>query len=268
MTTLYDEGLGYSAINTARSALSQFIVWKGSCTIGAYPWVVKFMKGVYNLRPPVPRYDDTWDVSVLLEFLRSLSPVQELSLKWLTLKTVAIMAILIAARAQTLALLDISNMTRKSDQFSFQLGKSDLKQSRQGYTPPLLVFKAYPFDKKLCVFSTLEEYIQRTSTLREGETQLFISYMKPFKKVKSATISQWVKTSMAKAGIDITRYKPHSVRAASTSKALKSGACLKQILTTAGWSNAETFAKYYNKEIIRSKSTLGEVVLNAVVAEI
>ena len=73
LTTLYDEGLGYSAINTARSALSQFIVWKGSCTIGAHPWVVKFMKGVYNLRPLVPRYDNTWDVSVLLEFLRSLT---------------------------------------------------------------------------------------------------------------------------------------------------------------------------------------------------
>ena len=59
------------------------------------------MKGVYNLRPPVPRYIDTWDVEALLRVLRSLSPVSKLSLRNLTLKTVTLVALVLAARSQT-----------------------------------------------------------------------------------------------------------------------------------------------------------------------
>lgn len=262
LTHLFHEGLGYSALNTARSALSQFIVWKGHCTIGSHPWVIRFLKGVYNLRPPVPRYNETWDVAVLLKFLRTLSPVKKLSLKALTLKTATLMAILIAARAQTLAILDLKNMTRHKSKFSFTVGAADLKQSRQGYKPPLLEFQAYPVDRALCIVTVLSEYIERTKVLRDGESKLFLSYMRPHKHVTASTISNWVKTSMAKAGVNVQVYKPHSVRAASTSKALKSGGGLQQILETAGWSGTRTFAKYYNKDIKTVKS-MGESVLKA-----
>ena len=260
LTQLYDAGLGYSSINTARSALSQFIVWKGTCTIGAHPWVIRFLKGVYNLRPPVPRYTDTWDASTLLRFLKSLSPVAKLPLKWLTIKTAALMALLIAARAQTLAVLDLAQMTKRASKYCFRVGMTDLKQSRQGYTPPLIEFKAYPRHRGLCIYTVLGKYIEKTEGLRQGCSKLFISYMKPHKHVTASTISTWVKTAMAKSGIDISIYKSHSVRSAATSKAAQGGACLEQILQTAGWSNAETFAKYYQKEITTKKS-MADVLL-------
>jgi len=172
------------------------------------------------------------------------------------------MALLIAARAQTLSILDLNEMTKRKSRFCFRAGMSDLKQSRQGYTPPLMEFNAYPVDRRLCIFTVLSEYIERTSELRNAESRLFISYMKPHKRVTSSTISNWVKTTMAKAGVDISTYKPHSVRSASTSKAMKSGACLEEILKMAGWSGAQTFAKYYHKEI-KSTPSVGEIVLNA-----
>ena len=50
---------------------------------------------------------------------------------------------------------------------------------------------------------------------------------------------------MQMAGIDVAIYKSHSVRAASTSKAWEHGVPIEEILRTAGWSSAATFATYY-----------------------
>ena len=54
---------------------------------------------------------------------------------------------------------------------------------------------------------------------------------------------------MIKAGIDINVYKPHSVRSAAASKAKAANASLVEIMQTAGWSSAATFAKFYDWEI-------------------
>ena len=54
---------------------------------------------------------------------------------------------------------------------------------------------------------------------------------------------------MSKAGIDINVHKPHSVRSAATSKAKAANASLVEIMQTAGWSSAATFAKSYDREI-------------------
>ena len=42
------------------------------------------MKGIYELRPPWPRYTATWDLSTVLNFFRKGVSVSELSLKELT----------------------------------------------------------------------------------------------------------------------------------------------------------------------------------------
>jgi hypothetical protein len=61
---LYNQGLGYSALNTARCALSSFVLPVNNITFGAQPLVIRFMKGIYQQRPSVPRYEHIWDVSV------------------------------------------------------------------------------------------------------------------------------------------------------------------------------------------------------------
>ena len=49
----------------------------------------------------------TWDVSVVLKYLFTSYPLSELSLKQLTYKLIAIIALTTAARAQTRSALDI-----------------------------------------------------------------------------------------------------------------------------------------------------------------
>ena len=42
--------------------------------------MVQLLKGAYNLRPPLPRYSSTWDVSLVFSFIRGLGK-ESLSLK-------------------------------------------------------------------------------------------------------------------------------------------------------------------------------------------
>ena len=75
LQTLLDSGnRGYSAICTARSALSSIVTLDTGSTVGNHPLVKQFIMGVFNLRPPQPRYTEIWDLEVVLNFLRSWEP--------------------------------------------------------------------------------------------------------------------------------------------------------------------------------------------------
>ena len=55
--------LGYSSINAARSALSTFVLSRyDNCPIGNSALVKRFMRGIFVLDPPRPRYTRIWDV--------------------------------------------------------------------------------------------------------------------------------------------------------------------------------------------------------------
>ena len=71
-----EKGLGYSALNTARSALSYIIQSKKYCVF----WLpaIGF----------IHRYVETWNIKVVLQFLANLYPPSKLTLKELTLTLV------------------------------------------------------------------------------------------------------------------------------------------------------------------------------------
>lgn len=48
---LFNQGLGYSAINTTGGALSPVGLISDGFSVGCHPLVIRFMKGVFNLRP-------------------------------------------------------------------------------------------------------------------------------------------------------------------------------------------------------------------------
>ena len=82
-----------------------------------------------------------------------------------------------------------------------------------------LEFPAYPADICLCVVDVMKEYLERTKSLRGDITSLFVTHVKPYKAASKDIISLWIKTTLGLAGIDITRFKPHSIRSSSTSAA-------------------------------------------------
>ena len=73
------------------------------------------MECCFNQRPTRLRYNFTWRVSSVLEYLKTLFPLQELTMKMLTCKLTALLALSLATRAQTLVALNIDSMNVLED---------------------------------------------------------------------------------------------------------------------------------------------------------
>ena len=244
--SLHEKGLGYSTLNTARSAISTIVLPHNDVTIGSSPIISRFMRRIFKINPPTPRYKTTWDPHIVLNYLSSLATGDNLTLKLLSMKLLMLTALVSAQRGQSLHMLDIRFMKEGETQFDFLLPEH-IKQSRPRYKPPSVMLKAYPTDKTLCVVSHMKEYLRRTKPLRGDSTKLFISFMKPHKHISRETLSRWIKTVMEAAGKETSIFHTHSTRAAATSKAKAACVTIQEILDNAGWSSSKTFDRFYNK---------------------
>ena len=233
------------------TALSSVLTIPGNLTFGNHPLVARFLKGVFELRPSLPRYNRIWDVSVVLEHLKTLQPVCQLDLKALTLKLTMLLCLLTGQRCQTLSKLDITLMQKLPGKYVFTIGEK-LRTTKPGKHLDPIELIAFESDINLCVVTHLYQYLAKTETLRGPTTQLLISYVKPHKAVSNTTIGKWSKSVLRDAGIDVAEFTSHSGRSASTSYVSHTTLTLKEILKAGGWSNAQTFAKHYRKPIVRN----------------
>ncbi|XP_072032829.1 uncharacterized protein [Amphiura filiformis] len=251
--------LSYSAMNTCRCALSTFLIIPGAHTVGTHPLITRFIKGVFQIRPTLPRYSEVWDVTIVLNYLKSLHPTNQLRLRDLTFKLTMLMALTTGQRVQTLHMLNLEDMVVHSNDITFYCSKL-LKQSRPGNVGMKIEFKSYNVDKRVCVLSVLQHYIKVTKSLRGDEQQLLISFRKPHGKVTKDTISGWIKRTMKAAGVNIEVFKSHSTRAASCSAANSRHVPITDILAAAGWSGEKTFQQHYNKPVVKQSEFANAVL--------
>ena len=233
---LYQSGLGYSAINTARSALSSTLFLEDGKKFGELPLVTRFMKGIFELRPALPKYSEIWDVTIVLNYLKTFDQPNSLTLKQLTLKLTMLLCLTTGQRGQTLHKFDVNHIQDLEDKYRITVCEK-LKQSKPGRHLAPLDLLAFKDEKKLCVVEHLREYLHRTTSLRGKHSQLLLSFIKPFRPISKDTISRWVKVVLESAGIDISIYSAHSSRAASTSFCKAKGLNIAEIMKCAGWLN-------------------------------
>ena len=247
LTELFHTGIGYSAINTARSALSSIILLPGGRPVGEHPLICRFLKGVFELRPALPKYTEIWDVGIVLRYLKTLYPPQDITLKQLTLKTTTLLCLLTGQRSHTIHKFDTQFIQKLPNMYRVTV-REKLKHTKPGRHQEPFEYLSYEPDKALCIYEHLSEYIERTKPLRDC-SKLLISYIRPHKAVSKDTVARWLKVTLGLSGIDTEKFTAHSYRAASTSSNTAAGLSLTEILKTAGWSNAQTFVKYYNKPV-------------------
>ena len=65
---MHCNGCLYSGLCVARSALSSLITIKGCLKLSDHPHISRYLKGIYNKHPPLPKYEDIWDLSLLLKY--------------------------------------------------------------------------------------------------------------------------------------------------------------------------------------------------------
>lgn len=148
--------LGYSAINTAHSALSSVLTLKDGVKFGEYSLVVRCMKGIFELKPALLKYTEIWDVNIVLGYLKTFVSVSSLFFKELsTLNLTMLLCLTTGHRGQTIHKMDVRYRITICDK---------LKQTKPGrHLEPTDLF-AYPNDKSLCVVELLKNiYIAQNS---------------------------------------------------------------------------------------------------------
>ena len=213
---------------------------------GNLPIVRRFMRGIFQLRPALLKYNAVWNVHTVFDFIRSCQTVENLSLKDLTLRLTFLLCLLSGQRRQTIKALRVDNMDVTPSSYIFPI-VDILKQSRPGFHQEPIRYEKYATEPRLCIYNHLTEYINRTKLIRCDVQQLLISHSSPHHAASSERISRWCKQFLSLAGIDTAKYKGHSTRAASTSLLAQSNTVkLADVLKAAGWSNEHCFRRFYN----------------------
>jgi len=252
LAQLFELGLSYSAINTAKSAVIMFVsLCSGDFLDSNNMLIQKFMRGVFAQRPALPRYCIPWDTSIVLRYLKGQFPLEAISLLSLSRKLAMLLVLLSGQRGRSIHLLDLSLIECKDDLLVLRFGQL-LKMSRPGRHLEEITLPAYKNNAELCIVKTFKAYVRRTLSIRQTKRRLFLSTIRPHAPVSRDTIGKWIKYVLGAAGIDLKIFGTHSTRAAATSKACGFGVPLQTIIKTAGWTNNQTFRKYYDRPISRN----------------
>ena len=256
------------ALNTFRSAISFFLKLDFP-DLRYDPRVTRLFASFYRLRPTFPRYVVAWDVGIILRFLADWHPPSSLSLRQMTLKTVALVALTASDRAQTIHALRCDMI--ESTVNGLEIVVFDrLKTSRRGHPPRVVTcvsWDAPELDVSLYVHKYLDKVlhfrIRAVNNGQEKPVQLFLSHKTGLPVAKS-TISRWIKEVMSLGGIDTSRFKPGSTRSASVSAAARRGASLTQILGAGDWTNLGTYQRFYSRTV--EDTPVGRLILESAVS--
>ena len=138
------------------------------------------LSGIFNNRPPQPKYIFVRDVKRVIEFLTALPYDSDLILKNFTLK-------LTLTLTSTLRFL-----TKNNSGYIFHFRKNT-EISRKGKLRKTIIF--IPFDPNknlLCVCHHIDLYLERKKEWHKTEPQLLLSFIGTHPGVSTLTISRWI----------------------------------------------------------------------------
>ena len=138
-----------------------------------------------GVRGPLPRYNSIWNLSTVLDFIKTLGPNEELRLINVTLKCVTLVALLSGQRCQTIHALRISGMKETNGQIRFDISTLP-KTSKPGKHQEPLTFKPYTYDSQLCVVKCLQQYINKQQKFVMGLTSYGLVTITQLAKIQSA----------------------------------------------------------------------------------
>ena len=225
--------------------------------VGQHPDIKRLLKGVFNSRPPVKQLVPEWDLRKVLDLLSSppFEPMNKISLKCLTWKTVFLTAISMFRRCSDVQALrmDVGFMNILSEGVIF-IREGLSKQDGPSHNCKKMFVPCFKKNRKLDPKTANDIYLKRKLGLRSSENetirQLFLTVNKLHKAVSKQTVASWIvkviKLAYGDSGMNI---RAHSTRAIGPSWALFRGASISSILDTADWSSDTTFKRYYYREM-------------------
>ena len=119
MSNLFDKGISYSAIVSAKCALATRMTVAPYQSLNDHPLIIKFIIGLNNFKPPAPKLNSLWDVSIIFQYFEDYRPNGELSDKILTQKLVLLLLLLGGQIVQILLTFHIDKMIISNISVSF-----------------------------------------------------------------------------------------------------------------------------------------------------
>ena len=185
-TELFNQGVSHSVLISAKSAVAHALRMKYQ-HIPQHPSVIKYFKGSFNLRPPLPKLSFVWDVEIMFEYFRSLGDNRQISDKHLSQKLLILL--LGGQRLNSVFHFTIDRMIISSTSVTFS-PEHVLKHSKQGRKLDVFEYRAYS-DPKLCVLECVKEYIhRRNDRVNKEQKRLFITYRKPYHTASIDTLQR------------------------------------------------------------------------------
>ena len=226
---MYNDGCLYSGLCATPSALTSVVTINGFVKLSDHPLLVRYLKGIFNRHPPLPRYMHIWDINLVLTYYNRIDHNEDLEFEYLVKKIVMLFIILRARGKHALSTIYVENIVFKDDKVILLPNKT-VKHSKP--TRPLqpLIYNAYRENIKLCLVNCLLSYLERRKLLVNDDVkELVISYGKPHRPVGSDALSRWIKDELKLSGIDM-------------------------IMKKGCWKSESTFKYFYDKDIINNDS--------------
>ncbi len=168
---LHARGLQFATINVYRSAISAAHKGFEGTPSGQHPRVVSLMKGVFNDRPPKPRYSSTWDVGIVLQKLKKWGDNTQLTMKQLSYKLAILIAITTACRGSELKAMNPEFMMDRGSMVEFPLAA--LTKGKRPTKPHLsITLTEFEEDPILDVVACLHVYLKATADWRISQVHL------------------------------------------------------------------------------------------------
>ena len=191
----FEAGKEYRTINVYRLALSTTLPKQEGVSVGQHPLVCQTMKGIFQKKPPLPRYCSSWDISIVLEYIKSLGDNENLTIKQLSAKLALLFALISAERGSELVAHGLRFKKSHPEGVEFHLPELT-KSIRVGKNLKVSFHASFPFDKRLCPCECLKVYETCTANLRPlnvtQPNKLFLALVKPHKPVQAATLAHWI----------------------------------------------------------------------------
>ena len=263
----HEKGLNPRTIKGYRSAISSTISSCGSRSeITNSAEITSLIRSFQLERPPKLKIAPQWNLSLVLQALVKppFEPIHSIELKFLTLKTVFLVALASGRRRSEIHALcyDSHHFRQNQDQSVLTL-YPDLDFVAKSQSLEAVKIKAFTvvgvhdFDRRLCPVRSLLQYRKFTSAsaCRQGRKKLFISYKPSFtEEIKKATISSWTvklihlaySTGGKNPGVlELHKVTAHEVRALSASTSAFRGMATEAIMQSCTWRSRSTFSDFY-----------------------
>ena len=265
-----DKNLSCTAIKGYRSALAQVFIHRG-LDISSSPEISMLFRNFEQSIPPRTISQPKWDLNIVLQSLTRppFEPINSISLRNLTLKTVFLLALATAKRVSEIHGLsylvawsaDYSSATLEftPDFVAKTQVPGDPSTAYKPITIPALsnMLGQDELDNLLCPLRALKTYLSKTAAARPKCLRLFVSSVATFKhkSVTKNTISFWIRTviknaynSVQKDDLLLWKISAHEVRALATSLLFKHNHSLKDVMAAASWKSNSTFVSFYLRD--------------------